>query len=87
MLTRHARLNIVVALVVPGIVLLDAGVLFLIWYTQPWLPYVAAIVVGIALIASGIAMAPPDPRRPRGGPMIDPERTIVVPGSRSDADP
>jgi hypothetical protein len=83
MITNRARLNLAIALIFPGLLLLGIGRWWFAWLTQPWQFCVAALVLGAALTGLAIHVAPPDARRPRGGPMDDPDKTIVI-GSAND---
>ena len=86
MLTNRARLNLTVALAFPGVVLMGVGSSWIVALTQPWQLCVAAVVSGALLTALAFAVAPKDARRPRGGPMVRPETTIVLDKERRDAD-
>jgi hypothetical protein len=72
------RLKLTIALVVVGLLLLRAGSWWFVWLTQPWQFCLAALVLGAALTGLAFLVAPPDARRPRGGPMVDPDKTIVI---------
>ena len=87
MLSDRARLNLTVALALPGAVLIGVGSSFIVAITQPWQFSVAAMVSGTLLTAIGFAVAPKDARRPLGGPIIRPETTIVLDRKGPDADP
>ena len=56
-------------------------------FSQPWQTTVALFAGAVALSVLSLWTAPPTRiRAPRGGPMIDPEHTIVVDKSTSKKD-
>ena len=86
-----ARLKLTIALVFVGLLLFQAGTWWFALLFEPWQFCVAVVLIGAALTGLGFLVAPPDPRRPRGGPMVDPDKTIVIntknTGPNSDKEP
>ena len=72
-----SRLKLTIVIVFVGLVLLRTSFSGLAWLSS-WELGIAAAAAGIALIALAFEIAPPDPRRPRGGPMEDPDKTLVI---------
>ena len=76
MLTDRARSSLALALVLPGLLLMQSSWLWLVWFNHPWQLYVAAAGLGVILFFGGLTVAPGNERRPRGGPMVEPEHTV-----------
>jgi hypothetical protein len=85
MISDRARLNLAVAFALPGTILLGVGTWWFAWATLSWYSCLSAVVSGLLLVIAASQVAPKPPRRPRGGPMIDTDKTLTITRQPTDA--